>query len=369
MSRVLLIEPGATYSITEVVHGVEKGLRDCGHEVDSFDTLGQLLLASERVQWTLKKAGMADAIPHDKRRWPWPRKESSAEVVESYFDAVREEGFKAAIWHALDEDYDWMVLVSALLAPTRALLALRRAGVRSLMVFTESPYDDPIQARLAEYATAAVTNDRKSAEGMGLGYMPMAYCDDLHQPRESEPTSPAHDVVFVGVGFPERIAVLESVDWSGIDLGLYGDWKLLPRSSPLRRYVHQGILDNAEAVDLYKRSLVGLNLHRMTTDYWGDRMTYAVGGWSCNPRTYELAACGVPQITDWRPGLVDVFGGELAHTMSVDTPQSLGDNIRRLLGNAQARVTLACRQQEAVLGWHSYRNRAETLSAIMEETA
>lgn len=356
MSRVLVVSPGATYSITEVYHGIATGLARCGHEVEEFDTLGELVFAAEHVKWTLRKAGQRHLIPN---------KRSPGEIQEPYYDAVRGEGFKALIWEALDRDVDWVVLVSPLLAPRRALLALSKARLRICMVFTESPYDDARQAALRECAHVATTNDKASADALHMGYLPMAYCDDLHVPRDGEPSAPLHDVVFVGVGFPERIKILEACDWSGINLGLYGDWHKVSRKSPIKRFVHQGVVSNERAVELYKSSLVGLNLHRMDADYFGDSGAVAPGGWSVNPRTYELAACGVPQVSDWRPGLVEVFGDRLAWEMSVDTPDALVHTVRNLLSCERNRRELATRQQESVIGRHSYLNRAQVLSAAM----
>lgn len=356
MSRVLAVSPGATYSITEVYHGIATGLARCGHDVEEFDTLGELVFAAEHVKWTLRKAGQRHLIPN---------KRSPDDVQESYYDAVRQEGFKALIWEALDRGVDWLVLVSPLLAPRRALLALSGTRLRICMVFTESPYDDHGQAALREYAHLATTNDRASAEALHMGYLPMAYSEDLHYPRDGEPSDPLHDVVFVGVGFPERIKILEACDWSGINLGLYGDWHKVSRKSPIRQFVHQGVVSNERAVELYKSSLVGLNLHRVDADYFGDSGNVAPGGWSVNPRTYELAACGVPQVSDWRPGLVEVFGERLAWDMSVDTPTALVHTVRNLLSCERSRRELAARQHDAVAGTHSYRNRAEVLSAAM----
>jgi spore maturation protein CgeB len=354
--RLLAINPGATYSITEVYAGLVDGLRAQGHEVEEFPTLPHLLLTNELVKWTLRRAGLKDRIPV---------KGCDESVDEAYYNLVRAEGFKEIVYQALDSEYDWLLLVSPLLVPERAMAALRRAGVHTCAVFTESPYDDVRQAMLGSYASIGTINDRAGSETTGMTYLPLGYCDLLHGPRAAEPTRPVHDVVFVGVGFPERIRALESVDWDGIDLGLYGDWKKLPKRSPLKKFVRGGVIPNQEAVQLYKDSLIGLNLHRVDADYWGKSGRVARGGWSVNPRAYELAACHVPQVSDWRPGLEEVFGKSLAYEMSIDSSEGLSQTLRELLGDSAKRGSLANAQHEAVYGKHSYRVRAGRLSAMM----
>lgn len=353
--KVLVVGPGSEFSISEVVDGITGGLRACGHEVLEYDTMGQFAIDTERVKRTLRRARMGGAVPTKKDD---PR-------LKPFFRAVREETFKDVIWRVMDEQCDWLVLVSPLLAPPRALAALSQIKAHTAMIMTESPYDDHRQLLLAEFSHLPTSNDRASAQAQEMDYLPMAYSPELHQPRAGEPTIPVHDVVFVGVGFPERIRLLESTDWTGINLGLYGDWVKVADDSPLRPFIHQGVIPNTQAVDLYKNSLVGLNMHRIDGDYYGKTGRVVPDGWSVNPRAYELAACGVPQVSDWRPGLVDVFGEKMGHEMAIDTGERLGYSIRKLLGSAALRARVADEQQEAVIGRHSYHQRAAALTTAM----
>ena len=97
--------------------------------------------------------------------------------------------------------------------------------------------------------------------------------------------APAHDVVFVGTGFDSRVALLSAVDWSGIDLGLYGACgPTCRRSTRWRPFVRAGLVDNARTGALYRKARIGLNLYRGTGGAPAE---------SLNPRAYELAADGV----------------------------------------------------------------------------
>jgi hypothetical protein len=351
----LAVSPGSTYSTTEVYRGLVDGLVAQGHEVLAYDLYGHFLLAIEEVRRTYRRAGLADLVPNKRER---------KGAAQDFYKAAIEVACRDIFWIIPSQAVDWVLFVSPLLVVTGVLSALSGLMVKRCLVFTESPYDDVRQLHKATHSELATLNDYSSAALAGLPYLPMGYCEGLHVPRHSEPEVPVHDVVFVGVGYPERIALLEAVDWSGINLGLYGDWRV-GRKSPLRPFIHQGVLPNSEATQLYRNSLVGLNLHRTTTDYWGKGGEHAWSGVSLNPRAYELAACGVPQLSDWRDELEEVFGRELAGRMSIDGPEALGYSIRRLLASPECRKELASEQQGAVLGKHSYHQRAARLAELM----
>src|SRR5207245_643231 len=86
----------------------------------------------------------------------------------------------------------------------------------------------------------------------------------------------------------------------------YGLWDDgLREDSPLRQYVHEGIVPNELAAALYRQAKIGLNLYRSSRDFdSGTRITTAE---SLNPRALELAADGCFQISTWRAEVWEVF--------------------------------------------------------------
>ena len=174
----------------------------------------------------------------------------------------------------------------------------RRAGLRTAMIMTESPNQDDEQVGWARTVDVVWTNERSSVARFAeynpnSHYWRHAIDPVRHYPGAVMPEQPTHDVVFVGTGWQERIALLSAVDWTGIDLGLYGSWELLPADSPLRQCVRGGVTANAVTAQLYRNAKVGVNLHR-TSDYYTaeggiSHISYAE---SLNPRCYELAATG-----------------------------------------------------------------------------
>jgi hypothetical protein len=133
----------------------------------------------------------------------------------------------------------------------------------------------------------------------------------------------AHDVVFVGSGFPERVAWLSAIDWRGIDLGLYGHWTLKP-SHPLAGCVRGATTANGTTAALYRRATLGLNLYRE-----------APGAESLNPRAYELAACGVAHLSSPRREIGELFGDLVPQPA---TPYEAGQVIRQWLGDEPTRM-------------------------------
>lgn len=167
---------------------------------------------------------------------------------------------------------------------------MQRLGIKTAVVMTDCPYWDDVHAHLCHKADYAYANDKLSANEMGCKYLPLAYSRDLHRPfLVSEKYK--SDVVFVGTGFPERLEILENVDWSGIDFKLLGYYDLAP-DSPLNKHFNQkeAFIPNTETAKYYNGAKIVLNLNRLSIDLYGEERIEKRG--SVGPRVYEAAACG-----------------------------------------------------------------------------
>lgn len=369
--RLLVVSSGSLYSTTEVHSGLCNGLRAAGAEVIEWDTAKELAAVDVWARLVYERQGRP--VP---RRGLTPG-ERTAEDKE-YMAGVCAEAHQRIVWEAVSQRVDVVLFVSGHMVPDSVLWSLsRRHGgpVRTGLVFTESPYEDRRFFEQADLADFIWTNDRGTLDAAmlrswitmpsNLAYLPMAYDPTIHTPRpKGAPEGGwAHDVVFVGVGYEERVGLLESIDWSGIDLGLYGDWRRVNIKSPLYPFVRQGLIPNAEASDLYRRSKVGLNLYRTTTDYWNGGAPAVEGAYSLNPRAYELAACRVPQVSQARPEFQDVFPGDA--DWSYEHPAQFTQQIRLLLSDDSLRESVADAQFQCVQG-HSYNDRALKVLADIE---
>jgi spore maturation protein CgeB len=276
---------------------------------------------------------------------------------------------------ALRPDVPWVVIVSGMYLHPDWVVLHKRAGRKVCILYTESPYDDEWQAETARHADLCFTNERSSvpvlrAVNPHTYYLPHAMDPARHRPDGPTPEgAPAHDVVFVGTGFIERIRTLEAVDWTGIDFGLYGTWPLVGPRHRLRQWMRggkkpneAGNVHNESVAALYRRAAIGLNLHRTSKGYGEDaeQITHAE---SVNPRAIELAACGAFMISDYRAEGAELFG-DLVPTFR--TPQELTELLRYYLAHPEEREAKR-RALPACVAGRTFENNARMVLRHLSE--
>lgn len=331
--RILLCHPGASWSVADVWRGFDRALRRAGCEIAGYALDGRITAASGYLNQAWRNA--------HKRHPDLPRP-TGADTL--YLASI------GMIERALRLQPDWTLLVSGTFIHPEALLLARRAGIRLAALLTESPYADDQEREVARFCEVVFTNERASVKTFS-DLAPTYYWRHSHDPEqhrasedpETSAAAAAHDVVFVGTGFEERVALLSAVDWAGlgVDLGLYGAWELVGSRSRLRPFIRSGIIDNRLTAALYRRAKIGLNLHRTSIGF-GRNVPHAVGAESLNPRDLELAACGTFYIADHRAELEETFG-PLVPTFT--GPQELADQVRYWLApehDAQRRWRAEC---------------------------
>ena len=343
MLRVLLVGAGAAVSTKDVEDGYRVALEQAGVTVYFYDLASRLNLARD---WLHKLWRARGKTPEQKPTWPDAIYRGSIEALEM----------------ALRFRVDWVIVVSGMYFHPDVLGMLRRANVRTGVIFTESPYEDEEQGRVAALVDAVWTTERSSAHRLGGEYLRHAYDPARHHPAPPDVSVPAHDVVFVGTGFRERIELLAGVNWSGIDLGLYGDWSLLGSRAKLRQFVRGSYVTNAATTALYRRAKIGLNLYRSSQVY--QRTSPRIlGAQSMNPRAYELAACEVFSLSDGRMELAETLGDVVP---TFGTSAQLEDLVRSYLNHSPERHRLARLARQRILP-HTFAARAAQLLADLED--
>lgn len=333
--RVLLVGGGASFSLKDVENGYYDALVAAGVDV-------KLYLLDTRI-------GIAKKWLHTM----WKARGKPIEQYPTWPDAIYRAGIEA-LEMALRFNVDWVLVISGMYCAPDVLEMMRRAGLKTAVLFTESPYDDDKQGPMARLVDMCWTTERSSVPFLrkfnpNTSYIRHAYDPARHTPVAEATSAQAHDVVFVGSSFKERIELLSAVDWSGIDLGLYGMWNLLPSRHKLRKYLRGGVVTNEEASALYRNAKIGLNLYRTGS------------GESLNPRAYELAACGVLQISDYRAEMDDIFDG--SGVLTFDQTTTLESQIRAgLFWSPKVRALHAEFAQEAIAP-HTFANRANQIIA------
>jgi len=349
--RVLLVHPGASWSTADVYDGLNYGLKCHGIEVIPY-RLDLRIESSQKALhqlWRTKKRDQPD-LP----------KPNSSDIL--YHAGV------GALEMALRKGVDVVLIVSAMLWHPDIALMMKRAGLRVTVLFTESPYDQEHELKIAGMVDGCWTNERTSlaafrAVNPQSGYLPHGWHPGKHF-ISARPIGelPSHDVVFVGSGFSERVTWFNSIDWTGIDLGLYGTWKGLGLKPQVKKCIKGDQVTNEMAASLYRRAKIGLNLYR-TRKGWGrtaQRITHAE---SLSPRAYELAACGVFHLSEDRAEVREVFG-DLVPTFS--TPLEAAALIRLWLNDPAGRARVA-EQLPGRVAESSWTQRAATVIGDLQQ--
>lgn len=343
MTRILACHPGASFSTADVYKGIVPELRALGVDVYDYDLESRLDLAERFLSAEWRRRGKPEL------------KYTKADVIYT--------ASKDIVERALRWDVDGVLIFSGMFLAGDAFVLMKRAKIRTALLLSESPYDSEQEAKVLPWVDVAWTNERSSVRTLrqanpNVNYMPHAFNPDLHFPeaRANESEVPAHDVVFVGSLFAERVDLLSQVDWTGIDLGLYGEWSGLPSRHRLRQYVRGSIVNNWYAAALYRKAKIGLNLFRESMG-WGKyapRITHAE---SMNPRTYELAACGTFQISQSRAEVKELFGPTIK---TFSTADGLDEQIHVWLTQPMGRAACADEARRLVQP-HTFEARARTI--------
>lgn len=344
--KLLCIHPGASYSTADVYNGMSAALREQGHEIIEYRLDGRIAAAGAWLKYQVNRA---------KRRGADLSYNSADVLYRATVDVLE---------RALRFQPDWVLIFSAMYCHPDGIIMLKRAGLKVGVILSESPYDEEQERRILPFVDVAWTNERTCVPRFrevnpSVYYLPHAYDPAKHFPgaRLGDDALPSWDVVFVGTFFQERIEILSAVDWTGIDLGLYGEHAAIPSRSKLRKHITGGVTDNATAAALYRRAAIGLNLHRVSKGFGrgAPRIDHAE---SLNPRAYELAASGCFQISDERAEIVEVFGGAVP---TFTTADDLSRRIRGYLANPEVRDHLAVAACQAVQG-HTFAARAQQIT-------
>jgi hypothetical protein len=243
---------------------------------------------------------------------------------------------KDALEMALRHDVHAVIVVSAMFLHPDVLILMKRAGLKTFVLFTESPYDLASGTQsggdgrwlLDERAVSgARVSAGQSAERVSAARMASGEARPLDAPMLDVP---AHDVVFVGSGFPERIEWFNAIDWTGIDLGLYGTWKGLGLNKHVAKAIRGEQVSNLAASALYRKAKIGLNLYRTR-----NQQRMRVTGESLSAA--RLRARGVWRVPylRYRPEVAEVFGEKVP---TFRTPAEASALIQTWLSNDSARL-------------------------------
>lgn len=382
--KLLVVHPGHGFSTDDCARGLMRGLESLGHTVVEYKNDIRLKTAGMKLNLMWQAAG-------------------KDELVKPSFEGVMYEAGVHVYDEVLRHSCDAVVVVNGELFHPSHALKLRKLGIPVGLWLTESPYRDEFYWGSAACYDIVWTNERSTAQvyadkisqqpirnTRAVHYLPTGYNPREHYPRAVDYGLPEHDVLFVGSGFIERVEMLRGVDWRGIDLALYGVWsytgsKTTPKRlnatlgpawrawqwarrlmgdqdvTELVRHVRGPVIKNKQAVGLYTRAKINLDLARTTTTD-GRNPAHVPMPESMGPRLKELAAIGAFCIAEWRPEIEETFG-DLVPTFR--TPDELEAQVRYWIERPAEREAKAAQLPDAVRAF-SYREIAEQMAAHLD---
>lgn len=249
----------------------------------------------------------------------------------------------------------------------RALSELRRKGVVTVLWFVEDYLRFTYWKDYAKYFDYVFTIQKgecidaiRKAGAANVHYLPTACDTVIHAPASLTPEERARwgsPISFVGAGYHNRRQTFASL--AHLPLKIWGtEW---PACKPFDRLVQESgrRLTPGEYIKIFNGTDINLNLHssneRDGVDPTGDFV---------NPRTFELAACGVFQLVDERSLLAEVFeaGKEVATFSSV---AELKEKIAYYMGHPEEREAIAHAGRARVLREHTYEKRLEQMLEVI----
>ena len=319
--RILAVEPGPLFSVLDVHRGWTKALRRAGHDVIDAGH-------SERLAYFTR----ADELITDSATAPQDLARVAGEglLAKAYLYAP-----------------DVLLVTSAFFVDPLMYRAFQDRGTTVVLLLTESPYEDANQYALASYANVAIINDPTNLDEFrrvqpNTFYLPHAYDPEVHHPRDPDPDKVC-DLFWAGTAYPSRIDWWETVDLSGLDVKLAGNWQALDKGSRLHKYLvdddPEWCMDNAEVAEWYSSARASVNTYRLEAT-----SEAAAQGWAMGPREVELAATGCFYLTQSRPENRQV----LPMVPVFSDPDDFSRKLRWWLDHDQARADVIGAAREAI---------------------
>lgn len=347
----MIVHPGPQFSVHDVYKGWHEALTDMGIRTHEYNLQDRLAFYEHAYLYT----GQEDGEGHKEFRKALHRDD----VVAMASNGVLSTAYQ--FWP------DVVLIVSCIYIPPNVIDVMRDRGHKIVMLFTESPYEEPRQLEIAEHADLSLLNDPLRLDdydkaGLPAVYMPHAYRPRLHYPGPGKDELRT-DFAFIGSGFPTRIKFFERMmkagAFEGIDVTLGGNWQWAHEHSPVRDLISHDpkeCVDNETAAMVYRSARVGLNFYRREDDdVYHD-------GIACGPREIEMAACGLFFLRDSRPESDELF----PMLPTFDSPEDAAEQLRWWLAHDTEREEAALKARAAVRP-RTFGANAQKLLELLEE--
>ena len=235
------------------------------------------------------------------------------------------------------------------------LADLRGRGVTTANWWLNDPFQFERATKILPAYDFAFSNARGSVEAYAargirnVHFLPTACEPGVHRPLPPAPR--LCDVSFAGDWSAMREEIIAKLLAAGVDLRIFGPWRRkLAKNSPLRTRLEHGFFTPQRMAGIFAACQATLNIHT-----WRGKFDYGL-----NPRVFAAAACGVPQLVDWKRELDELFDEEERAAMLVyrTDEELIRQCLRRDLGEFREKAVAA---SASIREKHSYLARVREL--------
>jgi len=236
----------------------------------------------------------------------------------------------------------------------RVLAELRARRVPSANWWLNDPFQFERATKILPGYDFAFSNARGSVDAYAargirnVHFLPTACEPSVHRPLP--PRAALCDVSFAGDWSAMREQIIGALVANGVDVRIFGPWRRKLAGNPsLRARLEHGFFTPQRMAEIFAACKATLNIHT-----WRGRFDYGL-----NPRVFEAAACGVPQLVDYKRELDELFDeGERAAMLVYRNDAELLQQCRR--------KDLAELRSQAVAASASIRERHSYLARVRE---
>ncbi|OAI53499.1 hypothetical protein AYO46_10905 [Betaproteobacteria bacterium SCGC AG-212-J23] len=241
---------------------------------------------------------------------------------------------------------------------SRGVLAqLRPRGVTTANWWLNDPFQFERATKILPAFDFAFTNARGSvdlyaARGIrNVHFLPTACEPSVHHPLPAR--APACDVSFAGDWSAMREELVGKLAAAGVDVRVFGPWRRkLANDSPLHARLEHGFFTPQRMAEIFAACKATLNIHT-----WRGKFDYGL-----NPRVFEAAACGTPQLVDWKRELDELFDEkERAAMLIYRSDEELLEKARRVGSELRDKAVAA---SSSIRERHSYLARMRELLRV-----
>ena len=192
---------------------------------------------------------------------------------------------------------------------------------------------------------------------MNTAYLPLATDPKRYKVMsisEEDRRDFSYDICFVGVPYPNRVEVLDSL--SQYKLGVFGDgWAkyFLRRGKKIPSY-YRGKAIGEKVIKIYRSSKIVLNIHDPEARE------------GVNTRTFDILACGASELVDYKKNLETHFkiGEEIISYKNLEDLHQLVDYYCR---NIKELEEISEKGRKRILMDHTWNHRVEKIIATIAE--